>query len=128
MFIARRRRESQGEGALPERPAHAAPTIAVSGGRRDEEERASSVGRSSVGRSSEFSGRASANGGRDGDAGLARREDGARSREGGASTANRIGGRSGSFSRARAKEDTLGKLLEKMCATEEEDRGTARRR
>ena len=26
MFIARRRRESQGEGALPERPAHAAPT------------------------------------------------------------------------------------------------------
>ena len=123
MFIARRRRESQGEGALPERPAHAAPTIAVSGGRRDEEERASSVGRSSVGRSSEFSGRASANGGRDGDAGLARREDGARSREGGASTANRIGGRSGSFSRARAKEDTLGKLLEKMCATEEEDSG-----
>ena len=29
----------------------------------------------------------------------------------------------GSFSRARAKEDTLGKLLEKMCATEEEDSG-----
>lgn len=123
MFIARRRRESQGEGALPERPAHAAPTIAVSGGRGGEDERASSVGRSNAGRSSEFSGRASANGGRDGDAGLARREDGARSREGGASTANRIGGRSGSFSRARAKEDTLGKLLEKMCATEEEDSG-----